>query len=364
MKWIGQHIWDFISRFRSDVYLEGTDSGTIAGGGNLGLDTSGKIVKAAIAGDGLTLTNAGDNRVATSTGGTGLNSESNLEFHGTASIMKIGADDNTTGTIMRQLHTSDDGGNFLIQAGAPTLVPSSSNKSGGDLVLQPGFHTGSGTAGSVILKTSKGAGGSGTGVVLQTPTVSIKETNVHLEEDVTISFEGGSDNGYETTLTVADPSADRTITLPNATGTVALTSNLEAGWHGSTTRIKILHSDFIADDGGRPLMIDDTGVASEELFGETYSTSPAYATVAIPTGYQATELMIYGSGTGAVEVWEHQINSKTGVSKGTGNVGTAITASTSPAFTAVTSSTTNYLLIQVAAGSDEIHGGYVTIAAV
>ncbi len=22
MRWIGQHIWDFISRFRSDVYLE------------------------------------------------------------------------------------------------------------------------------------------------------------------------------------------------------------------------------------------------------------------------------------------------------------------------------------------------------
>ena len=22
MKWIGQHIWNFISRFRSDVYLE------------------------------------------------------------------------------------------------------------------------------------------------------------------------------------------------------------------------------------------------------------------------------------------------------------------------------------------------------
>ena len=46
MKWIGQHIWDFISRFRSDVYLEGTDSGTIASGGNLGLDSNNKIVKA------------------------------------------------------------------------------------------------------------------------------------------------------------------------------------------------------------------------------------------------------------------------------------------------------------------------------
>ena len=46
MKWIGQHIWDFISRFRSDVYLEGTESGTIASGGNLGLDSNNKIVKA------------------------------------------------------------------------------------------------------------------------------------------------------------------------------------------------------------------------------------------------------------------------------------------------------------------------------
>jgi hypothetical protein len=46
MKWIGQHIWDFISRFRSDVYLEATETGTIASGGNLGLDSNNKVVKA------------------------------------------------------------------------------------------------------------------------------------------------------------------------------------------------------------------------------------------------------------------------------------------------------------------------------
>ena len=46
MKWIGQHIWDFISRFRSDVYLDNISSGTIASGGNLGLDSNNKIVKA------------------------------------------------------------------------------------------------------------------------------------------------------------------------------------------------------------------------------------------------------------------------------------------------------------------------------
>jgi len=46
MKWIGQHIYDLISRFRSDVYLEDISSGTIASGGNLGLDSNNKIVKA------------------------------------------------------------------------------------------------------------------------------------------------------------------------------------------------------------------------------------------------------------------------------------------------------------------------------
>ena len=45
MKWIGQHIWDFISRFRSDVYLESTQAGTVPDGGILGLDTNNKVVK-------------------------------------------------------------------------------------------------------------------------------------------------------------------------------------------------------------------------------------------------------------------------------------------------------------------------------
>ena len=39
-----------------------------------------------------------------------------------------------------------------------------------------------------------------------------------------IIFEGATADAYETTLTVTDPTADRTITLPNATGTVLLSS--------------------------------------------------------------------------------------------------------------------------------------------
>ena len=51
MKFIGQFIQDFIARFRNDVYLEDVDSGTIASGSNLGLDSNNKIVKASIAAD-------------------------------------------------------------------------------------------------------------------------------------------------------------------------------------------------------------------------------------------------------------------------------------------------------------------------
>ena len=41
-----------------------------------------------------------------------------------------------------------------------------------------------------------------------------------------IQFEGATDNTYETTLVGTDPTADRTITFPDATGTVALTSDI------------------------------------------------------------------------------------------------------------------------------------------
>ena len=181
--------------------------------------------------------------------------------------------------------------------------------------------------------------------------------------DASISFEGTGVDDFETILAVTNPTADRVIAFPDATGTVALTSDIPSattvGWHGSATRIKILPRDFVADDTGRPLMIDDTDASSSEFFLETFSTTPAYATVVIPTGYKATHVRIYGDGTPAITVLEGVINDKTFTSKGTGNVGTEIN------ITDVTSSTTNYLFITVAQGaSDEIYGGYVTIAAV
>jgi hypothetical protein len=49
--------------------------------------------------------------------------------------------------------------------------------------------------------------------------------NLELGNGIVIVFEGATDDGFETTLTVADPTADRTITLPNETGTLLTTGS-------------------------------------------------------------------------------------------------------------------------------------------
>ena len=47
-------------------------------------------------------------------------------------------------------------------------------------------------------------------------------TDLVLDQGARLVFEGNLANSYETFLTVAEPTADRTITLPNQSGTVAM----------------------------------------------------------------------------------------------------------------------------------------------
>ena len=67
---------------------------------------------------------------------------------------------------------------------------------------------------------------------------------IHMGRDQKITFEGSVDDGNDTTLTVANPTGARTITLPNVTGTVITT--------GDTKSIT----------GG---MIDDNTIAAAQL---------------------------------------------------------------------------------------------------
>ena len=66
-------------------------------------------------------------------------------------------------------------------------------------------------------------------------------------------FEGATDDAYETTLTVTDPTADRTITFPNLTGTVSLLDATE------TLTNKTLTTPVIAEiDSGGDITLDAT----------------------------------------------------------------------------------------------------------
>jgi len=64
-----------------------------------------------------------------------------------------------------------------------------------------------------------------TSPTLNSPTITnVTATNLSLT-DSSIIFEGASADDFETTLTVVDPTADRTITIPNETGTLITSTN-------------------------------------------------------------------------------------------------------------------------------------------
>lgn len=61
-----------------------------------------------------------------------------------------------------------------------------------------------------------------------TDTLTNKTLTSPIVDGSGIIFEGATADAFETTLTVADPTADRTITLPDSSGTLALQSSLDS----------------------------------------------------------------------------------------------------------------------------------------
>jgi hypothetical protein len=88
--------------------------------------------------------------------------------------------------------------------------------------------------------------------------------------ETSIVFEGATADDYETTLTVTDATADRTITLPNATGTVALTSDLPSQYTDEMAQ------DAVGNAVGTGLTYNDTTGA----ISVTTSTYDAYGAAA------------------------------------------------------------------------------------
>ena len=98
-------------------------------------------------------------------------------------------------------------------------------------------------------------------------TTTIPGTAINVAEDGTIVFEGATNDDFETTLTVVDPTADRTISLPNTSGVVVVSGDgsftvADGGSVGSTTTPSAI---TIASNGNITLSGDLT-ISGDDLF--------------------------------------------------------------------------------------------------
>jgi hypothetical protein len=112
MKWIGQHIYDLVARFRSDVYLE--DLSTTTETNILVVDSDGKVSKNTTTIGGITGITEGDNITVTDpTGPTPTVALStNVDVAGTLDVTDLGTFDASiavTGKI-----SLNDGGNSVF----------------------------------------------------------------------------------------------------------------------------------------------------------------------------------------------------------------------------------------------------------
>ena len=101
--------------------------------------------------------------------------------------------------------------------------------------------------------------------------------NLEIGTAGSLSFEGSTTNAFETTLAVVDPTADRTITLPNETGTVIVSGN------ASIVNADINASAAIA--GSKIVAATTSVVGAVQLSDSTSTTSSVLA--ATPTAVKA-----------------------------------------------------------------------------
>jgi hypothetical protein len=125
-----------------------------------------------------------------------------------------------------------------------------------------------------------------------------------------IVFEGATADAYETTLQVTDPTADRTITLPNASGTVITTGNLsditDIGVFSSTITMEGSTADAfeLTLSAGDPTadrtitFPDATGTVAitSDLSSYAPLNSPTFTgTVTLPTGTVTSAMILDGT---------------------------------------------------------------------
>jgi len=125
--------------------------------------------------------------------------------------------------------------------------------------------------------------------------------DLHLGQNVNLTFEGSAEDDHETTLTVANPTSDKTITLPDTTGTVITTGDT-----GTVTSTMINDGTIVNDDVNASAAIAGTKISPD--FG-----SQNIATTGTVNGVSTTQLSILDGAT----VTTNELNILDGVTAST-----------------------------------------------
>jgi hypothetical protein len=102
--------------------------------------------------------------------------------------------------------------------------------------------------------------------------------NLEIGTSGSLTFEGATADAFETTLAVVDPTADRTITLPNVTGTVVTTGDT-----GTVTSTMILDGTILNADVNASAAIAGTKISPDFGSQNAVTTGTSTAASFIPT---------------------------------------------------------------------------------
>ena len=222
----------------------------------------------------------GDNEIDTSTGNLTIDSaggtvtvDDNLTVSGTTTLngnVTLGnaaADLITlTGTIqggtpLRFEGPTANGFETSITITEPTADRSINIPNAGGTFAVAGSSTTTQSALDISVSAAGAISGSAEGLgTTDTPTF---ESLVLTDGTNAITFEGDTNDGFETRITVVDPTADQTITFPNATGTVVVSAGTSA------------------TQSGLDLSISAAGQVSGSAEGLATTDSPTFAGISI-----------------------------------------------------------------------------------